>query len=188
MSIVKYGKIHENTIFIIILFRKEEKKMNIVLLEPEIPQNAGNIARTCAATGSALHMIKPFGFSVEDKYLKRAGLDYWKLLDIHYYENFEDFLQKNQYPSIFMATTKSKKIYTEPRYCQNSYIMFGKESAGIPEEILLDYAKTAVRIPMLEQARSLNLSNAVAVVLYEALRQQNFEGLLKQGQLHRHSW
>ncbi|HIT86265.1 MAG TPA: tRNA (uridine(34)/cytosine(34)/5-carboxymethylaminomethyluridine(34)-2'-O)-methyltransferase TrmL [Candidatus Coprocola pullicola] len=162
--------------------------MNIVLLEPEIPQNAGNIARTCAATGSRLHMIKPFGFSVEDKYLKRAGLDYWKLLDIDYYENFEDFLQKNENPTIFMATTKSKKVYTQVQYQQDSYIMFGKESAGIAEEILLKYPQTAVRIPMLEQARSLNLSNAVAVVLYEALRQQNFEGLLKQGQLHRHTW
>lgn len=162
--------------------------MNIVLLEPEIPQNAGNIARTCAATGSRLHMIKPFGFSVEDKYLKRAGLDYWKFLDIDYYENFEDFLQKNENPTIFMATTKSKKVYTQVQYQQDSYIMFGKESAGIAEEILLKYPQTAVRIPMLEQARSLNLSNAVAVVLYEALRQQNFEGLLKQGQLHRHTW
>ncbi len=162
--------------------------MNIVLLEPEIPQNAGNIARTCAATGSRLHMIKPFGFSVEDKYLKRAGLDYWKFLDIDYYENFEDFLQKNENPTIFMATTKSKKVYTQVQYQQDSYIMFGKESAGIAEEILLKYPQTAVRIPMLQQARSLNLSNAVAVVLYEALRQQNFEGLLKQGQLHRHTW
>lgn len=133
-------------------------------------------------------MIKPFGFSVEDKYLKRAGLDYWKLLDIDYYENFEDFLQKNENPTIFMATTKSKKVYTQVQYQQDSYIMFGKESAGIAEEILLKYPQTAVRIPMLEQARSLNLSNAVAVVLYEALRQQNFEGLLKQGQLHRHTW
>ena len=162
--------------------------MNIVLLEPEIPQNAGNIARTCAATGSRLHMIKPFGFSVEDKYLKRAGLDYWKFLDIDYYENFEDNLQKNENPTIFMATTKSKKVYTQVQYQQDSYIMFGKESAGIAEEILLKYPQTAVRIPMLQQARSLNLSNAVAVVLYEALRQQNFEGLLKQGQLHRHTW
>ena len=162
--------------------------MNIVLLEPEIPQNAGNIARTCAATGSRLHMIKPFGFSVEDKYLKRAGLDYWKLLDIDYYENFEDFLQKNENPTIFMATTKSKKVYTQVQYQQDSYIMFGKESAGIAEEILVKYPQTAMRIPRLQQARSLNLSNAVAVVLYEALRQQNFEGLLKQGQLHRHTW
>ncbi len=162
--------------------------MNIVLLEPEIPQNAGNIARTCAVTKSTLHLIKPLGFSVEDKYLKRAGLDYWNLLDIYYYDNFDDFLKKNKYPVIFMATTKSKKLYTDVQYQQNDYIMFGKESAGIPEEILLQYPQTSVRIPMFEQARSLNLSNAVAVVLYEALRQQNFDGLLKQGQLHRHTW
>lgn len=160
--------------------------MNIVLLEPEIPQNAGNIARTCAATKSTLHLIKPLGFSVEDKYLKRAGLDYWNLLDIYYYDNFDDFLQKNNSPVIFMATTKSKKLYTDVEYHQNDYIMFGKETAGIPEEILLQYTETSVRIPMFEQARSLNLSNAVAVVLYEALRQQNFDGLLKQGQLHRY--
>ena len=162
--------------------------MNIVLLEPEIPQNAGNIARTCAVTKSTLHLIKPLGFSVENKYLKRAGLDYWNLLDIYYYDNFDDFLKKNKYPVIFMATTKSKKLYTDVQYQQNDYIMFGKESAGIPEEILLQYPQTSVRIPMFEQARSLNLSNVVAVVLYEALRQQNFDGLLKQGQLHRHTW
>ncbi len=162
--------------------------MNIVLLEPEIPQNTGNIARSCAATHSCLHLIKPLGFKTDDKYLKRAGLDYWHLLDIFYYENFNDFLEKNNHPTIFMATTKSKKLYTEVTYHANDFIMFGKETAGIPEEILLDYKETSVRIPMLEEARSLNLSNAVAVVLYEALRQQNFEGLLKQGQLHRHTW
>jgi len=162
--------------------------MNIVLLEPEIPQNAGNIARTCAVTKSTLHLIKPLGFSVEDQYLKRAPVDSWNLLDIYYYDNFDDFLKKNKYPVIFMATTKSKKLYTDVQYQQNDYIMFGKESAGIPEEILLQYPQTSVRIPMFEQARSLNLSNAVAVVLYEALRQQNFDGLLKQGQLHRHTW
>ncbi|NDO47780.1 tRNA (uridine(34)/cytosine(34)/5-carboxymethylaminomethyluridine(34)-2'-O)-methyltransferase TrmL [Clostridium sp. MD294] len=162
--------------------------MNIVLLEPEIPQNAGNIARSCAATHTALHFIKPLGFSTEDKYLKRAGLDYWNLLDIYYYDNFDDFLQKNGNAKIFMATTKSKKLYTDVTYSENDYIMFGKESAGIPEEILLQYQQTAIRIPMFEQARSLNLSNAVAVVLYEALRQQNFKGLLKEGQLHRHTW
>lgn len=162
--------------------------MNIVLHEPEIPQNAGNIARTCAATQSALHLIKPLGFSVEDKYLKRAGLDYWNLLDIRYYENFDDFMSKNKEAKIFMATTKSKQVYTEVKYEENDYIMFGKESAGIPEEILLNYKDTAVRIPMYGEARSLNLSNSVAIVLYEALRQQKFGGLLKQGQLHRYEW
>jgi tRNA (cytidine/uridine-2'-O-)-methyltransferase len=162
--------------------------MNIVLLEPEIPQNAGNIARTCAATGSKLHMIKPFGFSVEDKYLKRAGLDYWKLLDVKYYEDFEDFLDKNSDANLFMATTKSKKTYDEVEYPEDAYIVFGRESAGIPEEILLNYKNTSVRIPMIEQSRSLNLSNSVAIILYEALRQQKFMGLLKEGQLHRHTW
>ena len=162
--------------------------MHIVLLEPEIPQNAGNIARTCAATHTVLHLIKPLGFSVEDKYLNRAGLDYWNLLDIRYYENFDDFISKNPNAKIFMATTKSKKVYTEVEYGKDDYIMFGKESAGIPEEILLNYKETSVRIPMFEEARSLNLSNSVAIMLYEALRQNNFPELLKQGQLHHHTW
>ena len=162
--------------------------MHIVLLEPEIPQNAGNIARTCAATHTVLHLIKPLGFSVEDKYLKRAGLDYWNLLDIRYYDNFDDFISKNPNAKIFMATTKSKKVYTEVKYGNDDYIMFGKESAGIPEEILLKYKETSVRIPMFEEARSLNLSNSVAIMLYEALRQNNFPELLKQGQLHHHTW
>lgn len=162
--------------------------MNIVLLEPEIPQNAGNIARTCAATGCQLHMIKPFGFSLENKYLKRAGLDYWELLNISYYDNFEDFLNRNPDSQLFMATTKSKQTYVDVKYNKDAYIVFGKESAGIPEEILLNYKNTAVRIPMIEPSRSLNLSNSVAIILYEALRQQNFEGLLKQGQLHRYKW
>ena len=162
--------------------------MHIVLLETEIPQNAGNIARTCAVTNSTLHLIKPLGFSVEDKYLKRAGLDYWKLLDIRYYENWEDFVSKNKDAKLFMATTKAKKVYTEVEYGENDYLVFGKESAGIPEEILLNYEETSVRIPMLDVARSLNLSNSVAIMLYEALRQQNFSGLLKEGQLHRYKW
>lgn len=162
--------------------------MNIVLLEPEIPQNAGNIARTCAVTGSRLHLIKPLGFSVEDKYLKRAGLDYWQYLDITYYENFEDFVTKNPDTRLIMATTKAKKVYTEIEYKKDDYIVFGKESAGIPEEILLDYKETSVRIPMAGELRSLNLSNSVAIMVYEALRQLNFEGLVTQGQLHRHQW
>ncbi len=162
--------------------------MNIVLLEPEIPQNAGNIARTCAVTQSTLHLIKPLGFSVEDKYLKRAGLDYWNLLDIRYYENFQDFRKKNPHGKLFMATTKSKQVYTEVAYGKDDYIVFGKESAGIPEEILMEYRETSVRIPMFDEARSLNLSNSVAIIIYEALRQQNFGGLLKEGQLHHHQW
>ena len=154
--------------------------MHIVLLEPEIPQNAGNIARTCAVTNTVLHLIKPLGFSVEDKYLKRAGLDYWKLLDIRYYENFQDFLDKNPNAKIWMATTKAKHVYTDVTFGENDYLMFGKESAGIPEEILLQYPDTAIRIPMLEAARSLNLSNSVAIIIYEALRQQ-VERLLAGG-------
>ncbi len=162
--------------------------MNIVLLEPEIPANTGNIGRTCVATGTKLHLIKPLGFSLEDKYLKRSGLDYWNKLEVFYYENFNDFLEKNNNPPIFMGTTKAKKTYTEVSYNENSFIMFGKESKGIPEEILLDYRETCVRIPMLSDYRSLNLSNAVAIILYEALRQNNFGELLKEGQLHRNHW
>lgn len=162
--------------------------MNIVLLEPEIPQNTGNIARICAATGCNLHLIKPFGFSINDKYLKRAGLDYWNLLNISYYDSFKDFLDKNPNSELFMSTTKSKKTYTDVKYHSDSYIVFGKESAGIPEEILLEYKDTAVRIPMIKEARSLNLANSVAIIVYEALRQQDFNRLLKQGQLHRHIW
>ena len=162
--------------------------MHIVLLEPEIPQNAGNIARTCAVTGSVLHLIKPLGFFVEDKYLKRAGLDYWQYLDIRYYENFEDFVSKNPGARLIMATTKAKKVYTEINYKEDDYIVFGKESAGIPEEILLDYKETSVRIPMAGTLRSLNLSNSVAIMVYEALRQLDFKGLVTEGQLHRHEW
>ena len=162
--------------------------MHIVLYQPEIPQNAGNIARTCAATNTSLHLIKPLGFSVEDKYLKRAGLDYWDLLDLHYYDDFEHFIRVNPNAKIFMATTKSKMVYTEAIYGEDDYIMFGKESGGIPEEILVNYKETSVRIPMFEQSRSLNLSNSVAIVLYEALRQQNFNGLVGEGYLHRLKW
>ena len=162
--------------------------MNIVLHEPEIPQNTGNISRTCAVTHSKLHLIKPLGFSVEDRYLKRSGLDYWQFLDVSYYENFEDFLDKNPNAKIFMETTKAKKIYTDVTYSENDFIMFGKESAGIPEEILLKYKNTSVRIPMYDELRSLNLSNSVAIILYEALRQQNFRGLTTEGQLHKYRW
>ncbi|WP_334292088.1 tRNA (uridine(34)/cytosine(34)/5-carboxymethylaminomethyluridine(34)-2'-O)-methyltransferase TrmL [Defluviitalea phaphyphila] len=162
--------------------------MNIVLLEPEIPQNTGNIARTCAAIGADLHLIKPLGFSVEDKYLKRAGLDYWHLLNIHYHENFQDF--KSKYPKglFFMATTKAKKTYTDVKYTKDCFIIFGKETAGIPEVILKDYPETSIRIPMIEKARSLNLSNSVAIIAYEAMRQMNFEGLLTEGNLREYTW
>ena len=162
--------------------------MNIILHEPEIPANTGNIGRTCVATGTSLHLIKPLGFDVSDKAVRRSGLDYWKFLDLHVYENFEDFKIKNPAAKIFMATTKAKKAYTEIRYKENDFIMFGKESAGIPEEILLDYETTSVRIPMIGEIRSLNLSNSVAVMLYEALRQQDFLGMKMKGNLHRLKW
>ncbi len=162
--------------------------INIVLLEPEIPANTGNIGRTCVATGSKLHLIKPLGFRLEEKELKRAGLDYWKDLDVTVYENFKDFLQKNPEAILFMATTKARKLYTEVEYPDNAYLMFGKESAGIPEEILLQYQETSVRIPMKEEIRSLNLSNSVAVLLYEALRQHEFLAMQTEGQLHRLQW
>jgi len=162
--------------------------MNIVLLEPEIPANTGNIGRTCVATGTKLHLIKPLGFDISDKAVRRAGMDYWKDLDLSVYENFEEFLEKNPGAKIYMATTKAEKVYTEPEYGPDDYIMFGKESAGIPEEILLKYPDTSVRIPMIGEIRSLNLGNSAAIMLYEALRQNNFEGMNKKGHLHRHDW
>lgn len=165
-------------------------KINIVMVEPEIPQNTGNIARTCAAIGAKLHLVKPLGFEITDKYLKRAGLDYWDKLDVRTYINFEDFLEKNDNPKIYMATTKAKHVYSDPAYenDEDVYIMFGKESAGIPEEILLDYEETSIRIPMLPHIRSLNLSNSVAVVAYEVLRHQGFQAFQMEGQLHHYKW
>lgn len=162
--------------------------VHIVLHEPEIPANTGNIGRTCVATGSVLHLIEPLGFQINDKMLKRSGLDYWDKLEVHRYVNFEEFLEKNPGARIYMATTKSKQTYTDVTYEDGCYIMFGKESAGIPEEILMQYKETCVRIPMLDQIRSLNLGNSVAIVCYEALRQQGFKELQLQGQLHRHRW
>ncbi|MDE6182741.1 MAG: tRNA (cytidine(34)-2'-O)-methyltransferase [Eubacteriales bacterium] len=159
-----------------------------MLLEPEIPMNTGNIGRTCVATGTKLHLIKPLGFDISDKALKRSGLDYWKDLDVTYYENFDHFLEINKNAKIFMATTKAKKTYADVSYSSNDFIMFGKESAGIPEDILLKYKETCVRIPMLSEYRSLNLSNAVAIILFEALKQNNFYNLLTEGQLHRNKW
>ena len=162
--------------------------MNIVLHEPEIPANTGNIGRTCLATGTSLHLIKPLGFDISDKAVRRAGMDYWKELDLHVYENFEEFVERNPGAKIYMATTKAKKAYTEVEYTENDFIMFGKESAGIPEEILVKYEETSVRIPMIGEIRSLNLSNSVSIILYEALRQQDFEGMKLKGNLHRLKW
>lgn len=162
--------------------------MNIVLHEPEIPANTGNIGRTCVATGTSLHLIKPLGFDISDKAVRRAGMDYWKELDLHVYEDFEEFVEKNPGARIYMATTKARKAYTEVEYKGNDFIMFGKESAGIPEEILVKYEGTSVRIPMIGEIRSLNLSNSVSIILYEALRQQDFEGMKLKGNLHRLKW
>ena len=162
--------------------------MNIVLHQPEIPANTGNIGRTCVATGSTLHLIEPLGFRLNEKDLKRAGMDYWDKLDVRRYINFEDFLAKNPNAKIWMATTKAKHVYSEVEYGPDDYIMFGKESAGIPEEILVDHEDSCIRIPMGFDIRSLNLSNAVAVVLYEALRQNDFPGLEREGELHRLHW
>ncbi len=162
--------------------------MNIVLLEPEIPANTGNIGRTCVATGTKLHLIEPLGFRLTENNIRRAGMDYWEKLDVRRYINYEDFLGQNHPRRVFMATTKAKRDYTEVEYTEDDYIMFGKESAGIPEEILIENEETCIRIPMLNEIRSLNLSNSVAIVLYEALRQQGFSGLQKKGELHRLSW
>lgn len=162
--------------------------MNIVLFEPEIPANTGNIGRTCYATGTTLHLIDPLGFSLSEKALMRAGMDYWKNLDVHRYINFQDFLEKNNYPVIYMATTKTTQCYTDVSFDENAYIMFGPESRGIPEDILVDYEKTCIRIPMIGETRSLNLSNSVAIILYEALRQQDFSSMNKEGHLHRLEW
>ena len=162
--------------------------LNIVLHEPDIPSNTGNIGRTCVAAGIRLHLIEPMGFQINDKMLKRAGLDYWDKLDVTIYDDYNDFLAKNPGAKVYMATTKSKQKYTDVSYEEDAYIMFGKESAGIPEEILLENRQTCVRIPMMPGERSLNLSNSVAIVVYEALRQQGFPGLEEQGQLHRYEW
>ena len=162
--------------------------LNIVLLEPEIPANTGNIGRTCVAAGARLHLIGPLGFSLSEKALKRAGMDYWKDLDVTTYIDYRDFLEKNPGAKIYMATTKAQKMYTEVNYEPDCYIMFGKESAGIPEELLVQNRENCVRIPMMEQIRSLNLGNSDAIVLYEALRQNGFAGMETAGELHYLQW
>lgn len=162
--------------------------INIVLHEPEMPANTGNIGRTCVATGARLHLIEPLGFKINDKMLKRAGLDYWDKLDVTVYDNYQDFLNRNPGAKIYMATTKAPKTYTQVSFEPDCYIMFGKESAGIPEDILYENQETCVRIPMIGDIRSLNLSNSVAIVLYEALRQNNFENMNCEGHLRTHEW
>lgn len=164
--------------------------LNVVLLEPEMPANTGNIGRTCCATGTRLHLIEPMGFHITDKLVKRAGLDYWDRLDVTIYDCYDDFLKRNPAArdTMYMATTKAKHIYTDVRYEKDAYILFGKESAGIPEEILVEHESRAIRIPMNEEIRSLNLSNSVAIVLYEALRQHDFFQMQREGELHRLHW
>lgn len=164
------------------------KKLNIVLVEPQIPQNTGNIARTCAATGASLHLVRPMGFTVDDKKLKRAGLDYWHLLDITYYDDLDDFFNKNDGGNFFYLTTKGKHIHSDIVYPENTFIIFGREDAGLPEELLFKNEETSLRIPMIDEARSLNLSNSVAIVTYEILRQWNYPDLLCQGQLTKYTW
>ncbi len=162
--------------------------INIVLLEPEIPANTGNIGRTCVAAGARLHLIGPLGFRLDEKSLKRAGLDYWHQLDVATYIDYADFLLKNPGAELYMATTKAKKVYTEVSYGPDCYIMFGKESAGIPEEILVEHKDRCIRIPMAGEIRSLNLGNSAAIVLYEALRQNGFADMEREGNLHRLNW
>ncbi len=166
------------------------KHIHIVLHEPEIPQNTGNIARTCAATGASLHIIKPMGFTIDDKKLKRAGLDYWDKLDITYYENYEDFLARNPQAlgNLYFFTTKAPRAYAEIAYPEQTYIMFGKETRGLPEDLLYENRDFCVRIPMRDTLRSLNLSNSVAIAVYEILRQDGFEGLREDGNLTSRDW
>lgn len=152
--------------------------LNIVLYEPEIPQNTGNIGRTCVLTNSTLHLIRPLGFEISDKHLKRAGMDYWKQLNVLYYDSFEEFYEKNGSNRIYLSTTKAKNIYTDVKYSKDDFIMFGKESAGVPEHVRKLLKDTSIKIPMIETSdRSLNLSNSVAIIMYEALRQINFIGM-----------
>ena len=162
--------------------------LNIVLYEPEIPANTGNIGRTCVATGTRLHLIEPLGFKLSEKHLRRAGMDYWEHLNVTRYMNFEEFQSLHPGARIWMATTKAKHVYSDVSFAPDDYIMFGKESAGIPEEILVAHEETCIRIPMEPAIRSLNLSNSVAIVLYEALRQQRFASMQLTGELHRLSW
>ena len=162
--------------------------MNIVLYEPEMPANTGNIGRTCVATQTRLHLIVPLGFKLNEKAVKKAGLDYWDKLDVRVYCNFEEFLEQNPGARLYLATTKAKKTYTEVNYDPDAFLMFGPESRGIPEEILVRYPEVCIRIPMWGEIRSLNLSNSAAIILYEALRQNGFSGMTMEGNLHYLTW
>ena len=162
--------------------------MHIILHQPEIPGNTGNIGRTCAATGTSLHLIEPLGFRLTENAIRRSGMDYWEDLDVTRYINYQDFLERHPDARIWYATTKAARLYTEADFLPDDFIMFGKESAGIPEEILCEHEERCIRIPMTEETRSLNLANAAAIVLYEALRQTGFSGLTREGHLHRLTW
>ena len=162
-------------------------ELNVVLVEPEIPQNTGNIARTCAATGAKLHLVRPLGFSISEKAVKRAGLDYWDLLDITVYDNINDFFAKTNGPYYYFST-KAPHIHSDIQYPDGAYLLFGRETAGLPEKLLHDNPDTTVRIPMINDARSLNLSNSVAIAVYETLRQWNYPQLLCEGELRNYSW
>ncbi len=162
--------------------------LNLVLVEPEIPQNTGNIARTCAATGARLHIVKPMGFKIDDKKLKRAGLDYWYLLDLTYYENLDEFFEKNAGGHFYFFSTKGTHRHSDVEYPDNSFLLFGKETRGLPEHVLMQHPNETLRIPMIDEARSLNLSNSVAIAAYEVLRQWDYPNLQNKGELHRHKW
>lgn len=162
--------------------------LNIVLVEPQIPQNTGNISRTCAVTGAKLHLIRPFGFEISDKHLKRAGLDYWDKLNISYYDNIDDFFEKNSNGSFCYFTTKGRKVHSEVAYPDNCYLIFGREDKGLPEKLLYENPENCARIPMRNELRSLNLSNSVAVAVYEVLRQWNYPDLSREGSLTQYKW
>ena len=163
-------------------------RLNIVLAQPQIPQNTGNISRTCAVTGAALHLIRPFGFEITDKHLKRAGLDYWDKLEIHYYESNKDFFEKTAGGEYFFFTTKGENVYSDVKYPDNAYLIFGREDKGLPEELLYNNRERCVRLPMRRELRSLNLSNTAAVAAFEVLRQWGFPDLTTQGQLTQYTW
>lgn len=164
------------------------KQLNIVLVEPQIPQNTGNIARTCAATGASLHLVRPLGFTIDDKKLKRAGLDYWHLLDIHYYDRIDDFFTQNPDASCYYFTTKGKHIYSDVTFDEHCFLVFGREDAGLDEALLYQNPERCLRLPMISEARSLNLSNTVAVAAYEVLRQWQFPALKTEGNLTKYDW
>ncbi len=178
-----YFKLHK--IFKILVIKMT---LNIVMVEPEIPQNTGNVARTCAATGARLHLVGKMGFTPDDKKLKRAGLDYWYLLDITYYDSLEEFFDKNKDGNFFYFSTKAQKRHSDVKYPDNTYLVFGKETAGLPEDLLFANPDKCVRIPMIDEARSLNLSNAVAIGVYETLRQWDYPQLLESGELRNYNW